>query len=195
VYQQARLAPGETFLVHGGAGGIGTFAIQIAKAEGCTVACTAGSAEKLARCRELGADLAISYRDDDFVAAVLKFTGGQGADVILDIMGGPYLAGNLDALALWGRLAVIATRGGSRGEIDLGLMMQKRISMTAATLRTRTGPEKAEVVAATREHIWPLINAGKVVPVIHAVLPMAEAAQAHRLIDDGTHIGKILLAN
>ena len=195
VYQQARLAPGETFLVHGGAGGIGTFAIQIAKAEGCTVACTAGSAEKLARCRELGADLAISYRDDDFTAAVLKFTGGQGADVILDIMGGPYLAGNLDALASWGRLEIIATRGGSRGEIDLGLMMQKRISMAAATLRTRTGAEKAEVVAATREHIWPLISAGKVVPVIHAVLPMAEAAEAHRLIDDGTHIGKILLAN
>ncbi len=138
VYQQARLAPGETFLVHGGAGGIGTFAIQIAKADGCTVACTAGSAEKLARCRELGADLAISYRDDDFTAAVLKFTGGQGADVILDIMGGPYLAGNLDALASWGRLEIIATRGGSRGEIDLGLMMQKRISMAAATLRTRT---------------------------------------------------------
>jgi NADPH:quinone reductase-like Zn-dependent oxidoreductase len=126
---------------------------------------------------------------------VLKFTGGQGADVILDIMGGPYLAGNLDALASWGRLEIIATRGGSRGEIDLGLMMQKRISMAAATLRSRTDAEKAEVVAATREHIWPLVNAGKVVPVIHAVLPMADAAQAHRLIDDGTHIGKILLAN
>jgi putative PIG3 family NAD(P)H quinone oxidoreductase len=195
VYQQARLAPGEMFLVHGGAGGIGTFAIQIAKAEGCTVACTAGSAEKLARCAELGADLAISYRDEDFTTAVLKFTGGQGADVILDIMGGPYLAGNLGALASWGRLEIIATRGGSRGEIDLGLMMQKRISMAAATLRNRTGAEKAEVVAATREHIWPLISAGKVVPVIHAVLPMTEAAQAHRLIDDGTHIGKILLAN
>jgi putative PIG3 family NAD(P)H quinone oxidoreductase len=195
VYQQARLAPGEMFLVHGGAGGIGTFAIQIAKAEGCTVAATAGSAEKLARCQELGADLAISYRDDDFTAAVLKFTGGQGADVILDIMGGPYLAGNLGALASWGRLEIIATRGGSRGEIDLGVMMQKRISMAAATLRTRTDAEKAEVVAATREHIWPLISAGKVVPVIHAVLPMAEAAHAHRLIDDGTHIGKILLAN
>jgi putative PIG3 family NAD(P)H quinone oxidoreductase len=195
VYQQARLAPGEMFLVHGGAGGIGTFAIQIAKAEGCTVACTAGSAEKLARCEELGADLAISYTDDDFTAAVLKFTGGQGADVILDIMGAPYLAGNLDALASWGRLEIIATRGGSRGEIDLGLMMQKRISMAAATLRSRTDAEKAEVVAATREHIWPLISAGKVIPVIHAVLPMAEAAQAHRLIDDGTHIGKILLAS
>jgi len=195
VYQMAHLAPGETFLVHGGAGGIGTFAIQIANAEGCTVACTAGSPEKLARCRELGADLAISYRDEDFTAAVLEFTGWHGADVILDIMGAPYLARNLDALATWGRLVGIATRGGSRAEVDLGLLMLKRATIVAATLRTRTVEEKAEVVAATREHIWPLISAGKVVPVIHAVLPMSEAAEAHRMLDDGSHIGKILLVN
>jgi putative PIG3 family NAD(P)H quinone oxidoreductase len=195
VYQMAHLAPGETFLVHGGAGGIGTFAIQIANAEGCTVACTAGSPEKLARCRELGADLAISYRDEDFTAAVLEFTGWHGADVILDIMGAPYLARNLDALATWGRLVGIATRGGSRAEVDLGLLMLKRATIVAATLRSRTVAEKAEVVAATREHIWPLISAGKVVPVIHAVLPMSEAAEAHRMLDDGSHIGKILLVN
>ena len=195
VYQMAHLAPGETYLVHGGAGGIGTFAIQIAKAEGCTVACTAGSPEKLARCRDLGADLAISYRDDDFAADILDFTGGRGADVILDIMGAPYLGRNLKALATWGRLVLLATRGGSRGEIDLGLMMQKRASIVAATLRSRTTEEKAEVVAATRDHLWPLISAGKVVPVICAKLPMAEAAQAHRLLDDGSHIGKILLVN
>ena len=195
VYQMAHLAAGETFLVHGGAGGIGTFAIQIANAEGCTVACTAGSPEKLARCRELGADLAISYRDEDFTAAVLEFTGWHGADVILDIMGAPYLARNLDALATWGRLVGIATRGGSRAEVDLGLLMLKRATIVAATLRTRTIAEKAEVVAATREHIWPLISAGKVVPVIHAILPMSEAAEAHRLLDDGSHIGKILLVN
>ena len=195
VYQMAHLAPGETYLVHGGAGGIGTFAIQIAKAEGCAVACTAGSPEKLARCRELGAGLAISYRDEDFAAAMADFAGGHGADVILDIMGAPYLARNLDVLATWGRLVLIATRGGSRGEINLGLMMQKRASIVAATLRSRTTGEKAEVVAATREHIWPLISAGKVVPVIHAKLPLAEAAQAHRLLDDGSHIGKILLVN
>jgi putative PIG3 family NAD(P)H quinone oxidoreductase len=195
VYQMTHLTPGETFLVHGGAGGIGTFAIQIAKAEGCTVACTAGSPEKLARCRELGADLAISYRDEDFTADVLEFTGWHGADVILDIMGASYLARNLDALASWGRLVLIATRGGGRGEVDLGLMMLKRAPIVAATLRTRTAAEKAEVVTATREHIWPLISAGKVVPVIHAVLPMSEAAEAHRLLDDGSHIGKILLAN
>lgn len=195
VYQMAHLVPGETFLVHGGAGGIGTFAIQIANAEGCTVACTAGSPEKLARCRELGADLAISYRDEDFTAAVLEFTGWHGADVILDIMGAPYLARNLDALATWGRLVGIATRGGSRAEVDLGLLMLKRATIVAATLRTRTVAEKAEVVSATREHIWPLISAGKVVPVIHAVLPMSEAAEAHRMLDDGSHIGKILLVN
>ena len=195
VYQMGRLAPGDTFLVHGGAGGIGTFAIQIAKAEGCTVACTSGSPEKLARCRELGADLAISYRDEDFTDSVLDFTGGHGADVILDIMGASYLAPNLDTLATWGRLVVIATRGGNRGEVDLGLMMQKRASIVAATLRTRTAKEKAEVVAATRAHIWPLISSGKVVPVVHAVLPMAEAAEAHRLLDDGSHVGKILLVN
>jgi putative PIG3 family NAD(P)H quinone oxidoreductase len=195
VYQMAHLAPGEAYLVHGGAGGIGTFAIQIAKAEGCRVACTAGSPEKLARCRELGADLAISYRDDDFTAAVQDFTGGRGADVILDIMGASYLAGNLGALATWGRLAIIAVRGGSRGEVDLGLMMQKRATIVAATLRSRTDAEKAAVVTATREHIWPLLSAGKVVPVICAKLPMAEAAKAHQLIDDGSHIGKILLLN
>jgi putative PIG3 family NAD(P)H quinone oxidoreductase len=195
VYQMGRLAPGDTFLVHGGAGGIGTFAIQIAKAEGCTVACTSGSPEKLARCRELGADLAVSYRDEDFTDSVLDFTGGHGADVILDIMGASYLAPNLDTLATWGRLVVIATRGGNRGEVDLGLMMQKRASIVAATLRTRTAKEKAEVVAATRAHIWPLISSGKVVPVVHAVLPMAEAAEAHRLLDDGSHVGKILLVN
>src|SRR6202044_81824 len=126
---------------------------QMAHAEGCTVACTAGSPEKLARCRELGADLAISYRDEDFTAAVLEFTGWHGADVILDIMGAPYLARNLDALATWGRLVGIATRGGSRAEIDLGLLMLKRATIVAATLRTRTAAEKAEGVAATREHI------------------------------------------
>jgi len=195
VYQQARLTAGETFLVHGGAGGIGTFAIQLAKADGAVVACTAGTPAKLARCRELGADLAISYLEEDFTAAVLGFTNGHGADVILDIMGAPYLAGNLAALATGGRLVVISTRGGSRGEVDLGMLMRKRGSIFAATLRARPPGEKAEVVAATREHVWPLVSAGKVAPVIQRVLPMAEAAEAHRLLDEGTHIGKILLVN
>ena len=195
VYQLARLSAGEVFLVHGGSGGIGSFAIQLAKADGAVVACTAGTPEKLARCRELGADLAISYRDEDFTKAVLDFTDGHGADVILDIMGAPYLAPNLAALATWGRLMVLSVRGGGRGEIDLGLLMAKRGSIFAATLRARPPQEKAEVVTATRQHVWPLIGSGQVAPVVSRVLPMAEAAQAHRLIESGAHIGKILLAN
>ena len=195
VFQQARLAPGETLLVHGGAGGIGTMAIQIAKALGAVVACTAGSPAKLARCRELGADLAISYRDDDFTSAVLDFTDGRGADVILDIMGAPYLQRNLDALATGGRLMVISIRGGGRAEADLGLLMRKRASILASTLRARPVTEKALVVAAVREQIWPLVSSGQVSPVIERTLPMADAADAHRLLDDGSHVGKILLVN
>ncbi|HEX9539426.1 MAG TPA: NAD(P)H-quinone oxidoreductase [Streptosporangiaceae bacterium] len=195
VFLQARLRPGETLLVHGGAGGIGTMAIQIAKALGVTVACTAGSPAKLARCRELGADLAISYRDEDFTAAIRDFTEGRGADVILDIMGAPYLQRNLEALATDGRLMVISLRGGSRAEADLGLLMRKRASILASTLRARPLAEKAAIVAEVREHIWPLIGSGKVAPVIERVLPMADAAQAHRLLDDGSHVGKILLVN
>ena len=195
VFQQARLVPGETLLVHGGAGGIGTLAIQIAKALGVTVACTAGSPAKLARCRELGADLAISYRDDDFTTAVRDFTDGRGADVILDIMGAPYLQRNLDALATGGRLMVISTRGGGRAEADLSLLMRKRASILASTLRARPLAEKAAIVAGVRADIWPLISSGQVSPVIERMLPMAHAADAHRLLDDGTHVGKILLVN
>ena len=195
VFRQARLVPGETLLVHGGAGGIGTLAIQIAKALGVTVACTAGSPAKLARCRELGADLAISYRDDDFTTAVRDFTDGRGADVILDIMGAPYLQRNLDALATGGRLMVISTRGGGRAEADLSLLMRKRASILASTLRARPLAEKAAIVAGVRADIWPLISSGQVSPVIERMLPMADAADAHRLLDDGTHVGKILLVN
>jgi len=195
VFQQARLAPGETLLVHGGAGGIGTMAIQLAKAFGAAVACTAGSPAKLARCRELGADLAISYRDDDFTAAVRDFTDGRGADVILDIMGAPYLQRNLDTLATGGRLMMISMRGGDRGEADLGLLMRKRASILASTLRARPAAEKAAVVAGVRDRIWPLISSGQVSPVIERMLPMADAAGAHRLLDDGSHVGKILLVN
>jgi putative PIG3 family NAD(P)H quinone oxidoreductase len=195
MFQQARLRPGETLLVHGGAGGIGTMAIQLAKATGAVVACTAGSPAKLARCRELGADLAISYRDDDFTTAVQEFTGGRGADVILDIMGAPYLQRNLEALATGGRLMMISMRGGSRGDADLGLLMRKRASILASTLRARPLAEKAAIVAGVREHIWPLISSGEVVPVVQGTLPMAGAAEAHRLLDDGSHVGKILLVN
>ncbi|HEV3294793.1 MAG TPA: NAD(P)H-quinone oxidoreductase [Streptosporangiaceae bacterium] len=195
VVSQAHLAAGETLLVHGGAGGIGTMAIQLAKSLGAQVACTAGTPAKLAFCTELGADLAISYVDDDFVAAVGSLTGGHGADVILDIMGGPYLARNLAALATGGRLVVLSTRGGARAEADLGLMMHKRASILASTLRARPPAEKAAIVAAVAEQVWPLVSAGQVRPVIEHVLPMADAAQAHRLLDAGAHIGKILLVS
>jgi putative PIG3 family NAD(P)H quinone oxidoreductase len=195
VFGQARLAAGELLLIHGGAGGIGTMAIQLAKARGARVACTAGSPEKLERCREIGADLAISYRDEDFVAAVREFTGGAGADVVLDIMGGPYLSPNIDVLATNGRLVILSTRGGPRAEIDLMMLMLKRVSIFASTLRARPASEKAAVVAAVESGVWPLVAGGQVVPVIERTLPMADAAGAHRLLDDGTHVGKILLVN
>ncbi len=195
VFQQAHLASGETILVHGGAGGIGTMAIQLAKASGARVVCTAGTPAKLERCTELGADLAVSYANDDFVAAVEAFTGGRGADVILDIMGAPYLTRNLTALATGGRLVVVATQGGTSAELDMRMLMRKRASVLGSTLRARPAEEKASIVAGVRGQVWPLIDAGRVRPVIEAALPMAEAPAAHRLLDDGTHVGKILLVN
>jgi len=193
VFQLAGLASGETLLVHGGGSGIGTMAIQLAKAFGARVACTAGSAEKLARCRALGADIAVNYRTEDFVAVVKEATGGAGADVVLDIMGASYLARNLDVLATDGRLVVIGRQGGSRAELDLGVLQAKRASLHATTLRARPAHEKAAVVKAVREHVWPLIETGKVTAVIDRELPMSQAAQAHRVMAAGEHIGKILL--
>jgi putative PIG3 family NAD(P)H quinone oxidoreductase len=193
VFQLASLASGETLLVHGGSSGIGTTAIQLGKAFGARVACTAGSASKLARCRELGADVTINYREEDFVAAVKDATGGVGADVILDIMGASYLARNLDALAINGRLAIIGRQGGSRAEIDLGVLQGKRASVYATTLRARPPAEKAEVVAAVRDNVWPLIGTGRLAAVIDRELPMSQAPQAHRAMSASEHIGKILL--
>jgi putative PIG3 family NAD(P)H quinone oxidoreductase len=193
VFQLAGLADGETLLVHGGSSGIGTMAIQLAKAFGARVACTAGSAEKLARCRALGADVVVNYRTEDFVDAVRQATDGAGADVILDIMGASYLARNLAALATGGRLVVIGRQGGSRAELDLGVLQAKRASLYATTLRARPGHEKAAVVKAVREHVWPLIDAGQVVAIIDRELPMSQAAQAHRAMAASEHIGKILL--
>jgi len=195
VFQQARLTPGETILVHGGAGGIGTMAIQLAKSFGARVICTAGTPAKLERCTELGADLAVSYVRDDFVSAVDVFTGGRGADVILDLVGGPYLARNVTALATGGRLLVVSTQGGSTAELDLQMLMRKRASILASTLRARPPAEKAAIVAGVREQVWPLISAGRVRPVTDRALPMAEAAEAHRLMEQGAHVGKILLVN
>jgi len=193
VFQVAGLAAGEMLLVHGGTSGIGTMAIQLAKAFGARVACTAGTPEKLARCRELGADVAINYRTEDFVAAVQEATGGAGADVILDIMGASYLARNLAALAVNGRLVVIGRQGGSRAELDLGVLQVKRASLYATTLRARPPHEKAAVVQAVREHVWPLIDAGQVEAVVDRELPMSQAAQAHRALAASDHVGKILL--
>jgi putative PIG3 family NAD(P)H quinone oxidoreductase len=193
VFQLAALQAGETLLVHGGSSGIGTMAIQLGKAFGARVACTAGSAQKLARCRELGADIAINYREEDFVAALHDATGGAGADVILDLMGASYLARNLAALATDGRLAIIGRQGGSRAEIDLGVLQGKRASVHATTLRARPAGQKAAVVAAVRDHVWPLIGTGQVKAVIDRELPMSQAPAAHRAMAASEHIGKIVL--
>jgi putative PIG3 family NAD(P)H quinone oxidoreductase len=188
-----QLTAGETLLVHGGASGIGTIAIQLGRALGARVACTAGSAPKLAVCRELGADLAINYREQDFAAALLDFTGGRGADVILDIMAAAYLPQNVATLATGGRLIVIGMQGGTRAELDLSQLMYKRASVRGSTLRSRPLAEKAAVVAAVRTEVWPLVRAGAVRPVIQTVVPLAQAAEGHRLMDEAAHIGKILL--
>jgi putative PIG3 family NAD(P)H quinone oxidoreductase len=193
VVQVAGLRAGETLLVHGGASGIGTLAIQLGKALGARVACTAGSQAKLDRCRELGADLAIGYRDTDFVAAVSEFTGGRGADVILDIMGAAYLDRNVAALAQDGRLVIIGLQGGTRAEIDLNAMLRKRASLHATSLRSRPVDQKAAIVAGVRDVVWPLVSAGRIRPVIEATVPLAEAARAHAMLEDGQHVGKILL--
>ncbi|GLX21934.1 NAD(P)H-quinone oxidoreductase [Streptomyces lavendulae] len=193
VFMVAGLRPGETLLVHGGASGIGTMAIQLGKAVGARVAVTAGGKEKLARCAELGADVLIDYREQDFVEELRSATGGAGADVILDIMGAKYLARNLDALAINGRLAVIGLQGGVKAELDLRTLLAKRAAITATSLRARPLEEKAAIVAAVREHVWPLIAAGRVHPVVHAAYPIAQAPEAHRVLESSTHIGKLLL--
>ena len=193
VFMGARLTAGETFLVHGGSSGIGTMAIQLAKHAGATVAVTAGSKEKLEACRELGADILINYKDEDFVAALKEATNGHGADVILDIMGAAYLARNLDALAADGRLAIIGMQGGRKAELNLGTLMTKRLSVLATTLRARPPEQKAEIVTAVREHVWPLVESGAVRPVVYRRLPISEASEAHRIMAASSHTGKILL--
>ncbi len=193
VFMLAKLQPGELLLVHGGSSGIGTMAIQLAHSLGARVAVTAGSAGKLARCRELGAEVLVDYREQDFVEEVRKATDGRGADVILDIMGAKYLARNIDALALKGRLVIIGMQGGAKAEINLGALLMKRGTVFATALRAQSLAEKAAIVAAVREHVWPLIERGAVRPVIHARLPLAEASVAHQMVQDSTHVGKVLL--
>jgi putative PIG3 family NAD(P)H quinone oxidoreductase len=193
VFMIAGLQKDETLLVHGGGGGIGTFAIQLAHALGARVLTTAGSAEKLDVCRSLGADVAINYRDEDFVAAVADATDGHGADVILDNMGAKYLPRNVETLATEGRLVVIGMQGGAKGELDLSVLMRKRAAVISTGLRARPVEEKAAICAAAVEHVWPLVADGTVKTLVHTTLPLAEAAQAHRIMDESSHTGKIVL--
>ena len=193
VFTRGRLKAGETLLVHGGSSGIGTTAIMMAKTWGARVFATAGSADKCRVCEDLGAERAINYREEDFVEAVLAATGKRGADVILDMVGGDYVARNFTAAARDGRIVNIAFLQGSKVEINLLPIMLKRLTLTGSTLRIRSVEEKAEIARALEEHIWPHLAAGRIRPVIHQTFPLREAAKAHALMDSGAHIGKIIL--
>jgi NADPH:quinone reductase-like Zn-dependent oxidoreductase len=195
VVRHARLAAGETFLVQGGTSGIGTHAIQLAKALGARVAATAGTADRMQACRDLGADIVIDYHDD-VAARLLEATDGHGADVILDNMGAAGLTANLAALATDGRLMIIGMQGGAKAELNLGALLAKRASVTAMGLRGRPvdGPQgKGAVVAGVREQVWPLVADGRVRPVVHATVPLAEAGKAHAQLDAGGVVGKLVL--
>ena len=193
VFMLAGLRPGETLLVHGGSSGIGTMAIQMAVAAGARVAVTAGSAAKLERCRGLGAEILVNYKEQDFVDVVRAETAGHGADVVLDNMGAKYLDRNLDVLAVNGRIANIGLQGGTKAELNLATLMARRGAVLSSSLRARPAEEKASIVASVREHVWPQIASGRVRPVVDRVLPMAQAAEAHRLVAAGEHVGKVLL--
>jgi putative PIG3 family NAD(P)H quinone oxidoreductase len=192
VFTVAGLRPGESFLVHGGAGGIGTMAVQLASAMGSYVLATAGSPEKLELCRELGADVAIDYRESDFVEEV-RAARPDGVDVILDSMGASYLARNVDALAVSGRLVVIGMQGGTRAELDLSVLLRKRAAVIATTLRSRPPEEKAAICAAVAEHVWPLVADGRVRTMVRSTYPIEEAARAHTALEEGGHVGKTVL--
>jgi putative PIG3 family NAD(P)H quinone oxidoreductase len=193
VFERGRLRSGETFLVHGGTSGIGTTAIQLAKAFGARVFATAGGAEKCAACKRLGADIAIDYRSEDFVEVIAKATEGRGVDVILDMVGGDYVTRNLKSLAVEGRLVQIAFLKGSNAEINLLPLMVKRQTVTGSTLRPRSVAEKGAIAEALRAKVWRLLDSGRVAPVIHATFPLAKASDAHRLMESSAHIGKIIL--
>ena len=192
VFERGGLKPGESFLVHGGSSGIGTVAIQLARAFGARVFATAGSAEKCRACEDLGAERAINYREEDFVAVVKEATG-EGVDVILDMVGGDYIQRNIKALAPDGRLCYIAFLGGSKAEVDFLPMMLKRITISGSTLRARSVAFKADIARNLREKVWPLIEGGQVKPVVHQTFPLDRAAEAHRLMESSGHIGKIVL--
>lgn len=193
VFERGRLQPGETLLVQGGSSGIGVTAIQLAKALGSTVIVTAGDDAKCASCLQLGADHAVNYKTEDFAEAVQRLTAGKGADVILDMVAGPYVARELTCLADDGRLVIIAVQGGVKSEIDAGAVLRRRLTITGSTLRPRPVAFKAAIAAALRHKVWPLLEAGRVRPVIHRVFAAADAAQAHALMESSTHVGKIVL--
>ncbi|NUR60757.1 MAG: NAD(P)H-quinone oxidoreductase [Catenulispora sp.] len=193
VFMLGALAAGDTFLVHGGSSGIGTTAIQLAHQLGARVITTAGSAAKLAACRDLGADVTVNYREQDFVEEVRRVTDGRGADVILDNMGAAYLDRNVQALAVGGRLMIIGLQGGVKGEVNLSTLLTKRASVTATSLRARPTREKAEIVEAARNRVWPLIESGRFHVVVDRVLPIEQAAQAHLVVEESGHVGKVLL--
>jgi len=193
LFMTANLQPGQTVLIHGGSGGIGTMAIQLAGAVGARIAVTAGTSDKLQACRALGAEILINYREQDFVEVLADATQGLGADVILDNIGAKYLARNVSALAVNGRLVIIGLQGGVKAELDINMLLSKCAAVIATSLRGRPEVEKAAIVAAVREHVWPLIESGQVKPVVHRTFQLAQAADAHRELESGTSIGKVLL--
>jgi putative PIG3 family NAD(P)H quinone oxidoreductase len=193
LYDSARLGPGDSVLVHGGSSGIGTAAIQLCAAQGLQVFATAGSTDKCAACESLGAARAINYHTEDFVAVVREATGGKGVDVILDMVGGDYITRNFEAAAIWGRIVNVAFQSGATATVNFAPMLQKRLTLAATTLRSRTNTEKSIIRDALLKNVWPLVEAGKIKPVIDRVYPLAEASAAHARMAGGEHIGKILL--
>jgi NADPH2:quinone reductase len=193
LFDRARLKPGESVLVHGGTSGIGTTAIQLAAARGSRVLATAGSDAKCRACETLGAERGINYRTEDFVEVVMALTNGRGVDVILDMVGGPYVARNLTALAIEGRLSQIAIMGGEAAPVDFRRLLTRRLTITGSTLRPRSPDEKGVIAEALHREVWPLLEAGRVKPVIFRTFPLAQASDAHRLMESGEHIGKIVL--
>jgi len=193
VFERGRLKAGESILIHGGSSGIGTAAIQLARAHGARVFATAGSTEKCAACERLGAERCINYHEQDFVAMVRELTAGRGVDEIVDMVGGDYVARNLDLLAVEGRLVQIATQAGAKVEINVMQIMQKRLIVTGSTLRARPIADKGAIAAQVHEHVWPLFESGAVKPIIHSTFPLRDAAAAHRLMESSAHVGKIVL--
>jgi NADPH2:quinone reductase len=193
LFERGKLQRGETVLVHGGTSGIGTTAIQMARAFGARAIATAGSDDKCRACLKLGAEEAINYRTEDFVARAKELTGGAGVNVVLDIIGGEYVARNIDALGVEGRLVQIGLQGGAKAQINFVYVLQKRLTITGSTLRARTPDEKGRIARALEQHIWPLLATGIIRPMVHATFPLENAADAHRMLDASTHVGKIVL--